>query len=90
MDALAGREVIFEFRSAGGSVQVCAVDCETAIEVFVTTPANTMRVDQQTLALRKLAKALVDHGVIPPLPGTQENSGNPSKVPLSSKRGFWA
>jgi hypothetical protein len=90
MDALAGREIIFEFRSASGSTQVCAVDCQTGIEVFVTTPSNMMRFDQQKLALRKLAKALVDQAVIPPLPGTQENSGNPSQAPLSSKRGFLA
>lgn len=96
MDILAGREIIFEFRASGGAAQVCAVDCATAIEVFVTTPANTMRMDQQNLALRKLAKVLLDQGIIKapdgatPQNNSQEKSGLPTRGPLSSKRGFLA
>jgi hypothetical protein len=96
MDILAGREIIFEFRASGGAAQVCAVDCATAIEVFVTTPANAMRIDQQNLALRKLARVLLDQGILQVPDATsmnnigQEKSGLPSRAPLSSKRGFLA
>lgn len=90
MDTLIGREIIFEFRSSGTSTQVCAVDCETGVEVFITTPSGAMRVDQQKLALRKLAKALMDQGVISPLVPKIENGGPQSGVPPTSKRGFLA
>jgi hypothetical protein len=86
MTILAGREIIFEFRVSGGFEQVCAFDCATGVEVFVTTPPAMMQGDKQNLALRKLAKALVDKGVINP----QEKSDTPREVPLSPKRGFLA
>ena len=56
--ALAGREIIFEFTAIGSSVRVCAVDVETGVEVVVAMPASTARMDQERLALRKLARAL--------------------------------
>lgn len=56
--ALAGREVIFEYTQIGASVRVCAVDVATGIEVIVATPASAARMDQERLAMRKLARAL--------------------------------
>jgi hypothetical protein len=59
---LSGREIIFEIKPAGAYAQVCAIDCATGTEVFVTTPVNASQSDQRTLALRKLAKVLKDDG----------------------------
>lgn len=89
-DVLSGREIIFEFRSSGGTTQVCATDCSSGVEVFVITPANTARTDQQTLVLRKLAKALIDQNVLSLPPGAQKNSGPQFGKPLSPKRGIVA
>jgi hypothetical protein len=55
---LAGREVIIECTQFGQAMRVCAVDVETGVEVVVSTPVNAARVDQERLALRKLARAL--------------------------------
>lgn len=90
MSILAGREIIFEFRVSGGFEQVCAFDCATGIEVFVTTPPTMMQADKQNLALRKLTKALVESGVIVPPPKPQEKGDTPHGLPPSSKRGFLA
>jgi hypothetical protein len=88
MDVLSGREIILEFRGGAGGTQICAVDCASGVEVFVITPANAARTDQETLALRKLAKALLDQGIVKPPSMSQENSGPQFGKPLPSKRGI--
>jgi hypothetical protein len=90
MDILAGREIIFEIKASGGYAQVCAIDCATGLEVFVTTPVNAARSDQHKLALRKLARALADEGIIASPETAKEKGGIPSGTPPSSKRGFLA
>ena len=90
MDMLSGREIIFEFRAGGISVQVSAIDCATGTEVSVITPKNTARADQQALVLRKLAKALRDDGILEMRTAQIEKGDTPNVVPPSSKRGFLA
>jgi hypothetical protein len=90
MDILSGREIIFEIKAAGSYAQVCAVDCATGIEVSIVTPVGAARSDQQGLALRKLAKALVAEGVIQIDKAPTEKGDGPLATPPSSKRGFLA
>jgi hypothetical protein len=88
MDALAGREIIFEFRASSGGMRVCAIDCASGIEVFVTTPLNAAKVDQCALASRKLARSLSDQGVLPPLEAAQEKGDAPQGATPLPKRGW--
>lgn len=90
MDTLSGREIIFEFKASGAFGQVCAIDCATGVEVFVTTPVNASRADQQALALRKLAKALITEGIVATAIENKEKGDLPTGKPPSSKRGFLA
>jgi hypothetical protein len=90
VNVLAGREIIFEIKASGGYAQVCAIDCATGLEVFVTTPVNAARSDQHSLALRKLAKVLADEGIISSSVTPQEKGDTPTGMPPSSKRGFLA
>ena len=90
MDVLAGREIIFEFRVSGGFAQVSAIDCATGIEVCVTTPANAHRADQQALALRKLAKSLIDQNEIVPVTHNAKNDDTTVGQPPIPKKGLLA
>jgi hypothetical protein len=90
MNMLAGREIIVEIKASGGYAQVCAIDCATGLEVFVTTPVNAARSDQHGLALRKLAKALADEGITSSSVTPQEKGDTPLGTSPSSKRGFLA
>lgn len=95
MDILSGREIIFEFKAAGGFAQIVAMDCATGIEASVTTPRHAARGDQQTLALRKLAKALDEEGIVAikgaaTIGDTIEKGDTRFPAPPSSKRGFFA
>lgn len=51
-------DVIFEITQIGDVQRVAAVHVATGIEVVIQAPANAARVDVQTLALRKLERAL--------------------------------
>jgi hypothetical protein len=90
MDILAGREIIFEVKASGAYAQVCAIDCATGVEVFVTTPVNAARADQHGLALRKLAKALSVEPALRTNDMNKEKGDMPARMPPSSKRGFLA
>ncbi len=90
MPILGGRETIIEIKTSGGYAQVCAIDCATGHEVFVMTPINAARSDQHNLALRKLAKSLIDNGLVTSQGLGQEKGDTPKEVPPSSKRGFLA
>ncbi|HRO04764.1 MAG TPA: hypothetical protein PLS69_14280, partial [Terricaulis sp.] len=52
------REVIFEILRVGDVQRVAAVDVESGLEVVIVAPANAAQADVQTLALRKLERAL--------------------------------
>jgi hypothetical protein len=79
---LSGREIIFEIKPSGAYAQVCAIDCATGTEVFVTTPVNASQSDQRTLALRKLAKVLKDEGHV--LLDSGSASASPTSANLTS------
>jgi hypothetical protein len=88
-DPLAGREIIFEFRQSGNFMQVCAMDCATGIEVFVTTPTAAHQSDQRALAARKLARVLFGdaHHDEHADEASADQTGGKSQGP---KRGFFA
>jgi hypothetical protein len=89
------RETILEFRVSGQFGFINAIDVLTGLEVSVTFPAHTAKRDRETLALRRLSKALIENGHMPALQGNPEvsidkNGGNPTGSPPSRKRGFLA
>ena len=49
---------LIEFRPAGASVQVCAIDPLTGLEVSIVGPSSAAQSDLITLAVRKLERAL--------------------------------
>ena len=63
-------DVIFEITQIGDVQRVAAVHVATGVEVVIQAPANAARVDVQTLALRKLERALsnAEEGDPPPPP----------------------
>jgi hypothetical protein len=67
-----GREIYFEFIQVGAQIRVAAVDAATGAEVVVMCPANSMRMDMERLALRKLMRLLE---------GEQDDDPAPPKGP---------
>ncbi len=61
-------EVIFEITHIGDVQRVAAVHVATGVEVVIQAPASAARVDVQTLALRKLERALSEKDDDPPPP----------------------
>jgi hypothetical protein len=84
------RETIIEVRVAGLFCQVSAIDAATGIEVAVTVPAQTSKLDRETLAMRKLARALMDQGIILTTAGLNENGDDPKGTPPPKKSGLIA
>jgi hypothetical protein len=82
------RETIIEVRVAGLFCQVSAIDVATGIEVAVTVPVQTSKTDRETLAMRKLARALVDQGIRPAITVSNENGDNPRGSPPPKKSGL--
>jgi hypothetical protein len=82
------RETIIEFRVSGQFGQVCAIDVATGVEVSVTVPANTSKQDRESVALRKLSKALTESDAALTLSPTQKKGDNPTGSSPSSKRGI--
>lgn len=52
------RQIYFEFVPIGPQIKVCAIDSLTNIEVSIIAPRSAMRKDMETLAVRKLQRAL--------------------------------
>lgn len=84
------RETILEFRVSGAFGQINAIDVETGIEVSVTVPAVIAKMDRETLALRKLTRALVQAGEVESGEPSHENGGNPQGMPPSKRPGLIA
>jgi hypothetical protein len=82
------RETILEFRVSGQFGFIQAIDVATGIEVSVTVPAATSKTDRETLALRRLAKALADLGYTQPSQTKNKNGGTPEGSPPIVKRGL--
>ncbi|MDC7786475.1 serine hydroxymethyltransferase [Rhodoplanes sp. TEM] len=61
-DESAGREVLFEMMTVGGTVRVVAIDAATGIEVTVMGPLTAPRWELQRLAMRKLERRLAQEG----------------------------
>ena len=53
-----GDGYLIEFRPAGASVQVIAIDPLTGLEVSIVGPSNAAQSDLVALAVRKLERAL--------------------------------
>jgi hypothetical protein len=73
------RQTIIEFVISGQFGQVNAIDVDTGIEVTVIVPAQTSKLDRETLALKKLALAL-----------SAQNSPSAPPAKPASKRGLIA
>lgn len=52
------RKVYFEYVPIGPQIKVSAIDSVTKTEVSIIAPRSAMRKDMETLALRKLKRAL--------------------------------
>lgn len=52
------RKVYFEYVPIGPQIKVSAIDSVTKAEVSIIAPRSAMRKDMETLALRKLKRAL--------------------------------
>nr|WP_306266029.1 serine hydroxymethyltransferase [Pararhizobium sp. IMCC3301] len=57
-DGNSSRQVYFEFLPIGAQVKVSAIDAVTRTEVCIIAPRATLRKDMETLAVRKLQRAL--------------------------------
>tara|TARA_R110002124_G_scaffold81527_2_gene214937 strand:+ start:20860 stop:21069 length:210 start_codon:yes stop_codon:yes gene_type:complete len=57
-DGKPSRQVYFEFVPIGAQVKVSAIDAITRTEVCIIAPRVTLRKDMETLAVRKLQRAL--------------------------------
>jgi hypothetical protein len=84
------RETIIEVRVAGVFCQVSAIDVATGVEVAVTVPVQTSKLDRETLAMRKLARMLMDQGIIPATTGQNQSGDNPAGSSPPKKSGFIA
>lgn len=52
------REVLFEFRPAGGQFRVAAIDAESGIEVVIIAPLTATQADMKSIALAKLRRRI--------------------------------
>jgi hypothetical protein len=84
------RETIIEFRVSGSFGQVSAIDVATGIEVSVTVPAQTSKMDREALAFRKLARSLQDNGVDARVSTPNGNGGDPKGTPPPKRPGLIA
>lgn len=58
MSGQSSRQIYYEFVPVGPQIKVSAIDSLTNIEVSIIVPRSAMRKDMETLALRKLQRAL--------------------------------
>jgi hypothetical protein len=83
------RQTIIEFVVSGQFGQVSAIDVASGMEVSVIVPAQTAKLDRETLALRKLDGALKAAGYLPDAPAGHKEDEAQEKV-LPKKRGLIA